>query len=32
VKLRESNIEKLEQGTFDALIVGGGINLETVVG
>ena len=26
MKLRESNIEKLEQGTFDALIVGGGIN------
>jgi glycerol-3-phosphate dehydrogenase len=26
VKLRESNIAKLEQGVFDALIVGGGIN------
>ena len=26
MKLRESNIEKLEQGVFDALIVGGGIN------
>ena len=26
MKLRESNIEKLDQGIFDALIVGGGIN------
>lgn len=26
MKLRESNIEKLEQGCFDVLIVGGGIN------
>ncbi len=26
MKLRESNIEKLEDGVFDALIVGGGIN------
>lgn len=26
MKLRESNLEKLEQGTFDALIIGGGIN------
>ncbi|MBK7687287.1 MAG: glycerol-3-phosphate dehydrogenase/oxidase [Rhodocyclaceae bacterium] len=26
MKLRESNIQKLDQGVFDALIIGGGIN------
>ena len=26
MKLRSSNIEKLEQATFDVLIIGGGIN------
>ena len=26
MKLRESNIQKLDQGVYDALIIGGGIN------